>query len=154
MARALDRGDPDDLARSNVEGCPSDAQGAASVGDRYVARGYHRLPCDLGSRARWHEVVALAKHRLDQSILIDLHTRPCQRSPAATQHRNVVRNSQSFPKLVRDQHDRATRVGQLTDPAQEIIGFARCQHSRGLVEDQRAVRRVTAPSGARDAAVR
>ena len=56
--------------------------------------------------------------------------------PTAANHRNIIGHRTHLAQLVGDEHDRGSRVGELTHDRHQLVRLLRGEHGGRLVQDE------------------
>ena len=130
LAVALDAGDAEDLARSNLEvdavqlpltGEPLDPKDRLADLDRRLLEPEQDRPAD-------HHLGELGLRGVGRACLPD--------DPPAAEDRDAVRDLHDLVELVADEHDGPSRLPELPQVAEQVLRLVRGEHRRRLVQDQ------------------
>ena len=135
LAVALDAGDADDLTGAHLQVEAGDGPVLAVVVDLEAGDVEHDV-AGVGLALVDLQHDAAPDHQVGQPGAVGLRRRGGADELAAAQHGDGVADGDRLAQLVGDEDDRRTGLGQVAHDLEQLVGLARREHGRRLVEDQ------------------
>ena len=131
---ALHAGDRQDLTAGNIEGHVIEQRNATRAQQRHVLEGQATAGGARGILLHAHQHLAPDHLRGQRGLGIARGRMP--HDPTTADHRDLIGDRAHLAQLVRDEHDRGPRVGQLTHDRHQLVRLLRGEHSGWLIENE------------------